>query len=254
MLAVGVGRVWSRGWDIDPGDQGGIGGQRGLDLVQTGDPARPSSVRPERAWFGTHPGRCWPARAARFRSSNRFARSAWSSPLGVVSTSLSSRSSSGGQFAEAGSLGGCEPPVPAGSQFVEQAPAQIFLQRLPGIRRLTEPRQHGGQRRARWLLGAGGALKAGEGDPEPSRVQTLHPPPPLVARLAVFPLRVEVIGQAAVAVRGVRVFVGEQAEADRQPLLEKRPSFGISPLVMEVVRQVVVSSRTRGWSSVSRRR
>ena len=49
------------------------------------------------------------------------------------------------QFAEAGSLGGCEPLVLAGGQLVEQAAAQVFLQRLPRLGRLTEPGQHGGQ-------------------------------------------------------------------------------------------------------------
>ena len=51
----------------------------------------------------------------------------------------------GGQFAESGSLGGSEPPVLAGGQLVEQAAAQVLLQRLPRLGRLTEPGQHGGQ-------------------------------------------------------------------------------------------------------------
>ena len=40
MLAVGVGRVRSRGCDIEPVDQGGIGRQRGLDFTELGDLAR----------------------------------------------------------------------------------------------------------------------------------------------------------------------------------------------------------------------
>ena len=37
VFAVRVGSVWPRWWNIDPGDQGGVGGKRGLDLVQRGD-------------------------------------------------------------------------------------------------------------------------------------------------------------------------------------------------------------------------
>ena len=105
----------------------------------------------------------------------------------------------GGQVAEAGSLGGCEPPVLAGGQLVEQAAAQVFLQRLPGRGRLTEPGQHGGQGGAHRLLGPG-AFQAGEGDPEPGRIQALDRTQPAVARLEVLPLGVEVGRQVVVAV------------------------------------------------------
>ncbi len=44
MLAIGVSRVWPGGWDIDPGDQGRIGGQCNLDFVQRRDLAPESSV------------------------------------------------------------------------------------------------------------------------------------------------------------------------------------------------------------------
>ena len=47
VLAVGVGRVRPERLDIDPGDQCGIGGQGGLDLVQPGDLARQRAVIPD---------------------------------------------------------------------------------------------------------------------------------------------------------------------------------------------------------------
>ncbi len=44
VLAVGIGRVRTERWDIDPGDHGGIGGQRGLNFVQPGDLAGQRTV------------------------------------------------------------------------------------------------------------------------------------------------------------------------------------------------------------------
>ncbi len=44
VLAVGVGRVRAHLCDIDPGDEGGIGGQRGLDFLQRGDLARDRAI------------------------------------------------------------------------------------------------------------------------------------------------------------------------------------------------------------------
>ncbi len=154
----------------------------------------------------------------RFSSSNRLARSAWSRPLGRGFHQLVEPFQLGGQFAEAGSLGGCEPPVLAGGQLVEQAAAQVFLERLPRLGRLTEPGQHGGQGGAHGFHGAC-AFQAGEGDPEPGRIQALHRTQPLVSRLEVLPLGVEVGRQVAVAGGGVGVVVGEQTAADLQRLL-----------------------------------
>ena len=39
MLAIGIGRIRPRWFDVDPGDECRIPGQRGLDLVQRGDVA-----------------------------------------------------------------------------------------------------------------------------------------------------------------------------------------------------------------------
>ena len=144
VLAVGVGRVRSRGWDIDPGDQGGIGGQRGLDFVQPGDLARQRAVILDELGLELTQGDAGQlALALQVLEPLR--------PLGLVEVlgrgfhQLVEPFQFGGQFAEAGSLGGCEPPVLAGGQLVEQAAAQVFLQRLPRLGRLTEPGQHGGQ-------------------------------------------------------------------------------------------------------------
>ena len=46
MLAVGVGRARPRRCEIDPGDQGGIGRQGGLDLAQPGGLARRRAATP----------------------------------------------------------------------------------------------------------------------------------------------------------------------------------------------------------------
>ena len=144
VLAVGVGRVRSRGWDIDPGDQGGIGGQRGLDFVQPGDLARQRAVISDELGLELTQGDAGQLALALqvFESLG---------PLGLVEAlgrgfhQLVEPFQFGGQFAEAGSLSGREPPVLAGGQLVEQASAQVFLQRLPRLGRLTEPGQYGGQ-------------------------------------------------------------------------------------------------------------
>ena len=149
VLAVGVGRVRSRGWDIDPGDQGGIGGQRGLDFVQRGDLARQRAVILDELGLELAQGD-----AGQLALALQVLESL--GPLGLVEVlgrgfhQLVEPFQLGGQFAEAGSLGGCEPPVLAGGQLVEQAAAQVFLQRLPRLGRLTEPGQHGGQGGAHW--------------------------------------------------------------------------------------------------------
>ncbi len=114
----------------------------------------------------------------------------------------------GGQFAEAGSFAWCEPPILAGGQFVEQATAQVFLERPPRLGWLTEPGQHRGQGGAPWL-GRSGAVQAGESDPEPGRIQTLHGTQPSVSCLDVTPLGVEIVRHVGVAVGGRRVFVAE---------------------------------------------
>ena len=93
----------------------------------------------------------------------------------MVSTSLSSRSSSAVNSRRRARSRGCEPPVLAGGQLVQEAAAQVFLQRLPRLGRLTEPGQHGGQ--------CGGALnrlvparsRPVNADREPGRIQALHP-------------------------------------------------------------------------------
>ncbi len=79
-----------------------------------------------------------------------------------------------GQFSKAGPLVGRKPPVLAGGQVIEQAPAEVFLKSLPGLGRLTEPGQHRSQGRAHWLLVGGRTFQAGEGGLEPGRIQALH--------------------------------------------------------------------------------
>src|SRR5208282_5624312 len=100
--------------------------------------------------------------------------------------------------------------------------AQVFLQHLPRLGGLTEPGQHGRQGGAHGLLGSG-AFQARECDPEPRLILALHCTPPLVSRLDVPPLRVEVGRHPDMNDGCVWVIVGEL---------------------------VAVS----GWSSVSRRR
>ena len=72
-------------------------------------------------------------------------------------------------------------------------------------------------------------------------VQALDRTQPLVARLGVLPLGVEVGRQVVVAAGGVGVVVGEQAAADLQRLLEERLGLRVLPLGVEVGRQVVVA-------------
>ena len=174
VLAVGVGRVRSRGRDVDPGDQGGIGGQRGLDFAEPGDLARQLSVILDQLGLELAQGDAGQlALVLQLVESLR--------PLGLVEVlgrafhQLVEPFQLGGQFAEAGSFGGREPLVLAGGQLVEQAAAQVFLQRLPCLGRLTEPGQHGGQGGACGTYCVRpGAFQAREGDPEPRRVQALH--------------------------------------------------------------------------------
>ena len=168
-----------------------------------GDLGPPAGRDPGRAWSGTRRGRCWPARCWLLQVLESLG------PLGLVEAlgrgfhQLVEPLELGGQFAEPGSLGGCEPPVLAGGQLVEQAAAQVFLERLPRLGRLTEPGQHGGQGGARRIPGFAGAFQAGEGDPEPGLIQALHRTQPLVACLEILPLGVEVGRQVVVALGGV---------------------------------------------------
>ena len=167
VLAVGVGRVRSRGRDVDPGDQGGIGGQRGLDLVQPGDLARQRAVILDELGLELTQGD-----AGQLALVLQLLEPL--GPLGLVEVlgrgfhQPVEPFELGGQFAEAVSLGGREPLVLAGGQLVEQAAAQVFLQRLPCLGRLAEPGQHGGQGGRASILWSR-RVQAGEGDPEPGR-------------------------------------------------------------------------------------
>ena len=144
MLAVGVGRIRSRGFNVDPGDQCGVGGQRGLDFVQRGDLARQRAVIRDELGLELAQGD-----AGQLALALQVLESL--GPLSLVEAlgrgfhQLVEPFELGNQFAEAGSLAGREPLVLACGQLVEQAAAQVFLQPLPRLGRLTEPGQHSGQ-------------------------------------------------------------------------------------------------------------
>ncbi len=249
VLAVGIGRVRSRGWNIDPCNQGGIDGQRGLNFAEPGDIARERFVFLNELGLELAQGDAGQlALVLQLRKSL--------GPLGLVEAlgrgvhQFVEPFQCGGQFAESVSLGGCELPVLAGDQLVQQAPAQVFLERLPREGRLTEPGQHGGQGGTHRLFGPAGAVQPGEGDLKPCPGQALHRTQPLVACFEVLPLGVEVGRQVAVAEGGIGVVVGEQAAADLQGLLVERLGLGVLPLGVEVVCHVVVA----GWQCRGGRR
>ena len=114
--------------DIDPGDEGGIGRQCGLDLFQRGDPARQRVVISGEPGLELAEGDAGPlAPVLQVLEPPRS--------LGLVEAlgrgfhqavqPLQFRD----QFAEAGAFVGSEPQVVAGGQLVEQAAAQVFLER-----------------------------------------------------------------------------------------------------------------------------
>ena len=144
MLAVGVGRARAQGWNIDPGDQCGVSGQYGLDLAKCGDLSLRRAVSREKFYLELVQGNAGQLtlvlelfemlRTAGFVQARRPGFRQFIEPFQC-----------GGQFAKAGSLGRCEPPVLACGQLVEKPASQVSLERLPRLGRLTEPGQHRGQ-------------------------------------------------------------------------------------------------------------
>ena len=212
VLAVRIHGVRSMRRDIDPGDEGGIGGQRGLNFVKLGNLARQRTVIFDELGLKLTQGdagelalllQC--LEALRPRGPVEAPGPGIHQPVEPLEL--------GGQFAEARSLGGCEPPVLTGGKLVEETAAQVFLQRLPCEGRLTEPGQHGGEIGALGFHGPA-ALKAGKGNPEPSSIQALHRAQPLVFRLDVFPLGIQVDRHIVIAAGRVGMGVAEPAAAD----------------------------------------
>ena len=127
----------------------------------------------------------------------------------------------------------------------EQAPAQVFLEPLPGPLRLAKPGLHGGQDGAHGFPGAG-AFQSGEGNPEPGRIQALDCEQQLVSCLRVLPLGGEIARKVVEAQSGVGMAVREHTQADRQRLFKQRLRKGVLPLRGEVYRNVAVGGRTQG--------
>jgi len=123
MFAVAVGRIWTQRSGVDPGDQGHIGGQRGLDFVQPGDLARQWAVILNELDLELTQGDARQlALALQVFGSLR--------PPGLVEAlgrgfhQLVEPFQIGGQFAESDSLCGSETPILARGQLVEQAAAR----------------------------------------------------------------------------------------------------------------------------------
>ena len=186
VLAVGVGRVRARGCEYRPRRPG-----RHRRAARPGSrPARrprpPARRDPGRAWSGTRPGRCWPARAGASGLRIASARSAWSRPLGVVSTSLSSRSSSAVNSRRRARSAGV-------SRWSWRAASSSSRPR-PRSSSSACHASAGRPSRASTAARAGahgslvrGAFQAGEGDPEPGRVQALDRTQPRSRASGYFP-------------------------------------------------------------------
>ena len=141
MLAVGVRCVRSRRSEIDPRNKRGIGRQRSLDFVQSRDPARQRAVildelRVKLAQRDT----CQLTLALQFFES--LGSLSLVEILGCRFHQLVQPLEFAGQFAEAGSLIRCEPPVLTSGQLIEQTSAQVVLQPLPRLGWPAAPGQH----------------------------------------------------------------------------------------------------------------
>ena len=112
MLAIGIGRIRPRWFDVDPGDECRIPGQRGLDLVQRGDVALGLLVVLDEPGVEFAQGDARELCACASSPRIGQTRSASSRSGGVASTRRSGRSSvsksgpAATRYAELSSLGG----------------------------------------------------------------------------------------------------------------------------------------------------
>ena len=146
-------------------------------------PRPPAGRDPGRAWSGTRPGRCWPAALA-LQVLEPLG------PLGLVEVLRAwfppafEPFELGDQFAEPRLLGRARAAGPGGRP-ARRAGRGPGLPRAPATPRPADRAGPARRPAAAREFVCPGAFQAGEGDPEPGRIQALHRTQPLVARLEV---------------------------------------------------------------------
>ncbi len=175
VLAVGVRRVRSHWWDVDPGNHRGIDGQHVLDFFETGDLACQFFVPLDELGLEFTQGNAG-QRSLALQFLEPFRSLGLVEVLGRILHELVEFFELGGQFAESGSFGWGQFLVLTRSQFVEQAATQIFFERLPRLGRLTEPGENGSQNGARRIVGSG-TFQTREGDSQPRLLEAIDGTP-----------------------------------------------------------------------------